>query len=162
MMILSHWFRRLPLAGTRSATSLVDSELMVNYTPQILIVEDEPAVRHLLVRALAEDGYAVTALGTAREAMQMIQNVDFEVIIVDMSLPDADGIDVVRQIHSDVPYVQVLAISGMMVADLPSAVRSAGAGATLMKPATSRMVRAAIQQLLKPRSEPIGIAAIAS
>ena len=134
----------------------------MNYAPQILIIEDEPAIRRFLVRALAEDGYAVTALGTAREAMQMIENVDFEAIIVDMSLPDADGIDVVRQIHVDFPYVPVLAISGMMVADLLRAVRSAGAGAALMKPVTSRTVRAVIQHLLERSSEPMEVAAIAS
>jgi DNA-binding NtrC family response regulator len=132
------------------------------YIPQILIVEDEPAVRHLLCRALADDGYAVTALGSAREALRAVQEVDFEVIIVDMSLPDADGIDVVRQIHSDVPHVQVLAISGMMVADLSRAVRSAGAAATMMKPTTGGRVREAIHQLLKPLSEARAIAAMAS
>lgn len=133
----------------------------MSYVPQILIVEDEPAVRHFLDHVLAVDGYAVTALGTAREALQAVQDVDFAVIIVDMSLPDADGIDVVRLIHAHVPYVPVLAISGMMVSDLPIAVRSVGAAATLMKPTTGRKVRAAIQQLLKPRSEPSGIAAVA-
>ena len=133
----------------------------MNYAPPILIIEDEPAVRHFLVRALGDAGYAVTAVGTAGQARQMIDNVDFEVIIVDMSLPDADGVDLVRQIHSDIPYVQVLAISGMIVADLPRVVKLAGAGATLLKPVTSRTVRVAIQHLLRRRSEPIGIAAIA-
>ena len=132
------------------------------YIPQILIVEDEPAVRHLISRALADDGYAVTALGTAREALRAIQDIDFEVVIVDMSLPDADGIDVVRQIHSEVPHVQVLAISGMMVADLLRAVRSAGAAATLMKPTTGGRIRETVHQLLKPRGEPRAIAAVAS
>ncbi len=132
------------------------------YTPQVLIVEDEPAVRELLSRVLADDGYAVTGVGTAREALRVVQNADFEVIIVDMSLPDADGIDLVRQIHSDVPYVQVLAISGMMVADLPQTVRSAGAAATLMKPTTGGKVRAAIHQLLTPRIESRVIAGVAA
>jgi CheY-like chemotaxis protein len=131
------------------------------YIPQILIVEDEPAVRYLLGRALTDDGYSVTALGTAREALRAVQDVDFEVIIVDISLPDADGIDVIRQIRSDVPHVQVLAISGMMVADMLSAVRSAGAAATLLKPTTGERVREVVGQLLNPRCEPSAIAAVA-
>jgi CheY-like chemotaxis protein len=131
------------------------------YIPQILIVEDEPAVRYLLGRALTDDGYAVTALGTAREALRAVQDVDFEVIILDISLPDADGIDVIRQIHSDVPHVQVLAISGMMVADLLRAVRSAGAAATLMKPTTGEKVREVVRQLLNRRCEPRAITAVA-
>ena len=131
------------------------------YIPQILIVEDEPAVRHFLGRALTDAGYAVTTLGTAREALRAVQDVDFEIIIVDISLPDSDGIDVIRQIHSDVPHVQVLAISGMMVADLLRAVRSAGAAATLLKPATGERVREVVRQLLNRRCEPGTIAAVA-
>jgi CheY-like chemotaxis protein len=134
----------------------------LRYTPQVLIVEDDPAVRELLGRVLADDGYAVTAVGTAREALRAVQNVDFEVIIVDMSLPDADGSDLVRQIHSDVPYVQMLAISGMMVADLQQTVRSAGAAATLMKPTTGEKLRAAVHQLLTKRIESGAIAGVAA
>ena len=145
--------------GVQYLLSIRGLELL--YIPQILIVEDEPAVRDFLDCVLADDGYSITALGTAREALRALQDVDFEAIIVDMSLPDADGIDLVRQIHSDVPYVPVLAISGMMVAELPRAVRSAGAAATLMKPTTSRKVRQAIHQLLEPRSESGAITAAA-
>lgn len=134
----------------------------LHYIPQVLIVEDEPAVRELLGRGLAADGYAVTALGTAREALHAVHNIDFEVVIVDMSLPDADGIDLVRQIHTDVPHVHVVAISGMMVADLSRAVRSAGAAATLMKPTTREKLRAAIHQLVTPRVESRAITSVAA
>jgi CheY-like chemotaxis protein len=145
--------------GVQYLLSVRGLELL--YVPHILIVEDEPAIRDFLGGVLADNGYSITALGTAREALRAVQDVDFEAIIVDMSLPDADGIDVVRQIHSDVPYVPVLAISGMMVADLLRAARSAGAAATLMKPTTSGKVRQAIHQLLEPRSESGAITAAA-
>ena len=140
---------------------MIDRGRHLLYIPQILIVEDEPAVRHFLGRALTDDGYAVTTLGTAREALRAVQDVDFEVIIVDISLPDADGIDVIRQIHSDVPHVQLLAISGMMVADMLRVVRSAGAAATLLKPATGERVREVVRELLNRRFESGTIAAVA-
>jgi adenylate cyclase len=131
------------------------------YIPQILIVEDDAAVRDMLARTLEDDGHSVTAVGTAREALRAVQDIDFEVVIVDMGLPDANGIDVVRQIHSEVPHVQLLAISGMMVADLLRAVRLAGAAATLMKPATCRRIRETVNELLAPRRESGAIAAAA-
>ena len=120
----------------------------MSYTPQILIVEDEPAVRDLLSRALAEDGYSVTALGTARQALRAVQDSYFELIILDMSLPDADGMELVRQIHSDVPYTKLLAISGMMVGCVPGAARAAGADSVIIKPTTGRNVCEAIRLLL--------------
>jgi DNA-binding response OmpR family regulator len=122
----------------------------VGYTPQILIVEDEPAVRYLLGHALAEDGYSVTALGTARQALRAVQDSYFELIILDMSLPDADGMDLVRQIHFDVPYTKVLAISGMMVGCVPGAARTAGADSVMIKPTTGRNVCEEVRRLLKP------------
>ena len=120
----------------------------MSYAPRILIVDDEPTVRNLLDRVLMEDGYLVTAVGTAREALQAVREVAFEVIILDMSLPDADGIDVLRQIHSDVPCAQILAYSGMMVGPMLTLARAAGAHATLTKPTTSKRLREAVYGLL--------------
>jgi CheY-like chemotaxis protein len=133
--------------GRRDASSLAGSHIL-SYAPQILVVEDEPAVRNLLDRALAEDGYLVTAVGTARQALQAVRDAAFEVIILDMSLPDADGLDVLRQIRLDIPEVQVLAFSGMMVGAMLSLARAAGADATLAKPTTSRKLREVVYGLL--------------
>jgi CheY-like chemotaxis protein len=122
--------------------------LNLSYAPQILIVEDEPAVRKLLDRVFAEDGYFVTAVGTGRQALRELQDTAFEVIILDMSLPDADGPEVLREIRADLPRVPVLALSGMMGNAMQTAARAAGADATLAKPATVRKLREAVYRLI--------------
>jgi DNA-binding NarL/FixJ family response regulator len=55
-----------------------------------------------------------------------------------LSLPDGDGLEVIRQIHSESLPSKILAISGYMVGDVPHAALSAGATATLSKPTRLR------------------------
>lgn len=72
----------------------------LDYAPRILIVDDEPAVRALFDCHLAEDGYRVTAVETGRQALAAVQKTTFDVIVVDLSLPDIDGIEAIRNFHA--------------------------------------------------------------
>ena len=118
--------------------------------PRILIVDDDPAVRALFARFLAEDGYHVTALGNYREAWAAVRETTYEVIVMDLSLQDIDGIEAIRNFHSCFPWMKILSVSGYMAGCVPSLVLSAGATATLGKPATSWQLRAAVYHLLDP------------
>ncbi|MBV9506701.1 MAG: response regulator [Acidobacteriia bacterium] len=122
----------------------------MGYAAHILVVEDEPLIQKLIRRALAADGYSVTAVGTARQALENIQNATFDVVVLDMSLPDEDGIETLRQIRADAPYTPVVAISGMMVSPMRRAARAAGAQATLSKPMRFEKLRDAVSGLAKP------------
>lgn len=120
----------------------------LEYAPRVLIVDDERAVRVVFERYLAEDGYNVTAVDTCRRAMAAAQNTRFDVIVVDLSLPDIDGLEAIRNFRSDFPWMKILAVSGYMAGCVPSLVLSAGASATLGKPATSWQLREALYRLL--------------
>ena len=61
----------------------------MSYAPRILIVEDEPSVRALFEEILSGDGYYMTAVGTAGQALYPIRNFEFDLIILDRSLPDS-------------------------------------------------------------------------
>lgn len=106
----------------------------LSYAPRILIVDDEPDVRAFFEQSLSEDGYHVTAVGTARQGLRALSDAEFHIVVLDLSLPDGDGLEVVRQIRGEHPHVSILAISGYMVGDMPSIAIAAGASATLMKP----------------------------
>ena len=122
----------------------------VEYAPRILIVEDEPAVRALFERQLGEDGYHVTAAETCQQALTAARKTTFNVVVMDLSLPDIDGIEAIRQFRSDFPWMKILAVSGYMTACVPSLVLSAGATAVLAKPATEWELREAVYRLLDP------------
>jgi DNA-binding response OmpR family regulator len=110
---------------------LADWTSDLSYAPRILIVDDEPQLRSFFEQTLLEDGYYVTAVATARQGLRALSDGEFQVVVLDFSLPDADGLEVVRQIRGEYPDVSILAISGFMVGDMPSIALAAGATATI-------------------------------
>jgi DNA-binding NtrC family response regulator len=114
----------------------------------VLVIEDETDVQVLLKEILADDGYHVTLAPTARQALAVIRDTGFDVVIADLSLPDADGLDLVRHIGAESPHVHVIAISGFMAAMSPAALHRAGAAATLQKPFTAEQLLDSVSKLL--------------
>jgi two-component system KDP operon response regulator KdpE len=79
--------------------------------PLVLVVDDEAAIRKFLRVALAAHGYRVAEAGTARGALSHAATDRPDAMILDLGLPDGDGVDVVRQIRewSAMPIVIVSA-----------------------------------------------------
>ncbi len=67
----------------------------------ILLVEDEPHVRRALARSLEAWGHELTEAGSAELALAAIAAIDFDLIVLDVNLPDATGWDVLRRRQSD-------------------------------------------------------------
>jgi two-component system, NarL family, invasion response regulator UvrY len=130
----------------------------LSYAPRILIVDDETSVRVLFGEVLSEDGYYITAVGTGRQAMRTLRDFEFDLIILDMSLPDRDGAELIDHIRSEAPHLSILAVSGFMVGGMHDIAISAGATATLAKPTTPHELRQAVYRLLDPSCAWIGTA----
>jgi CheY-like chemotaxis protein len=103
--------------------------------PSILVVDDEPLIVEYLKRLLEEQGHTVQAANHAVEAMELLRHRP-AVAIVDLLLPDIDGIEVIRSIKQVLPETSVIAISGIEYDgfDPLDAARKVGADATLKKP----------------------------
>lgn len=130
----------------------------MGYAPRILIVEDEPTVRSLFEEVLSGDGYYITAVGTARHALHTLRNFEFDLVILDMSLPDRDGAELLGHIRSESPHLKILAASGFMAGGMHEVATSAGATATLMKPTTPSELLRAVYRLLDPSGTWMGAA----
>jgi two-component system KDP operon response regulator KdpE len=80
---------------------------------RVLVVDDEPAIRRLLKTTLRPQGYQVVEAETGREALGQIRAENPDVLILDLGLPDIDGIELIRAIRaeSQVPII-VLSIRG--------------------------------------------------
>jgi len=126
----------------------VTGGLALTYAPRILVVDDEYEIRTFFTRILSLDGHLVTAVATARHALAAVRNGEFEVVVLDLSLPDSDGLELTRQIRGEIPHLHILAISGFMVGDMPREALAAGASATLPKPTTSSALRWSVSELL--------------
>ena len=80
----------------------------------VLIVDDEAEIRASLEEILSEEGYGVASAGTAAEAITLLQDAPYDVVLLDIWLPDRDGLDVLADIHAFAPenLPEVIIISG--------------------------------------------------
>ncbi|MHB8574628.1 MAG: hybrid sensor histidine kinase/response regulator [Dehalococcoidia bacterium] len=66
----------------------------------ILVIDDEPSIRQLLVAALSDDGHAVEAVGDATSGLELLAARDFDLIITDVKMPGIDGIEFYRRVQA--------------------------------------------------------------
>jgi two-component system nitrogen regulation response regulator NtrX len=95
----------------------------------VLIVDDETEIRNTLEGILREEGYAVTTTGTATEGLELLRDASYDVVLLDIWLPDADGLDTlaeIRRLESANPP-EVIMISGH--GTIESAVKATKLGA---------------------------------
>lgn len=95
----------------------------------VLIVDDEPEIRESLAAILADEGYTVTSAGTATEALQLIRDAAYDLVLLDIWLPDRDGLETLADIRrlelSRIPEVIIISGHGTIEA----AVRATKLGA---------------------------------
>lgn len=78
----------------------------------ILVVDDEEGIRQSLGGILTDEGFEVISAKDGDEALVMVAEELPDLILLDIWLPDIDGIEVLRRIKNDYPYLQVVMISG--------------------------------------------------
>ncbi len=78
---------------------------------QILIVDDEPGICHVLQQTLAEKEYKVQMAGNASEALERIRDTSFALALVDLLLPDMDGLRLAEAIRLIDPGTPVILMS---------------------------------------------------
>jgi two-component system nitrogen regulation response regulator NtrX len=95
----------------------------------VLIVDDEAEIRESLEGILREEGYVVTTSATATEALELVRDADYDVVLLDIWLPDRDGLETLGEIrrleNSSIPEVVIISGHGTIEA----AVRATKLGA---------------------------------
>ncbi|RZL48387.1 MAG: sigma-54-dependent Fis family transcriptional regulator [Pedobacter sp.] len=74
----------------------------------ILIIDDEIKIRSLLARIIELEGFVVYQAQNAKEGLKILSNQDITVVISDVKLPDANGVELVKQIKTIKSYVEVI------------------------------------------------------
>ena len=78
----------------------------------VLVVDDEPSIGKLLKKELSSPARSVAAAESAHQAREMLRRNTYEVVVLDLRLPDADGLDVLVEIRQHSPDVEVIIITG--------------------------------------------------
>lgn len=80
--------------------------------PRILVAEDNPSVREFVVRSLQGAGYAVTAVNDGQQALDVLVNERFTVLVTDIVMPNVDGIALALKAVRLFPDLRIVMISG--------------------------------------------------
>jgi len=78
----------------------------------ILVVEDEPGIREFLAGALEDEGYEVATAGDVMEALALLHQRAYDLLITDLRMPGAlDGMDLVRRVRAETPEMEVVVLT---------------------------------------------------
>jgi two-component system, OmpR family, KDP operon response regulator KdpE len=99
----------------------------------VLVVEDEPQMRKFIRASLASHGYRIAEAGSATEAVRLITSQNPDLLLLDLGLPDGDGIELTRQLR-DFCRVPIIVISARGREDDKVSALDAGADDYLTKP----------------------------
>lgn len=93
----------------------------------ILVVDDEDALRNVLSSELQSEGYSVVSAADGDEAITILQQKSFDLVLLDIKMPRVDGFEVLRFIKERYAKTKVIMLTGF--ADLKNAIESKKLGA---------------------------------
>jgi two-component system response regulator MprA len=121
---------------------------------QILVVDDEPAVRRALERALQLESYDVELAADGREALDVLAERAPDAIILDVSMPGIDGLEVCRRLRAVGDRTPILMLTARDAIDDRVKGLDVGADDYLVKPFALRELQARLRALLRRTEEP--------
>lgn len=101
---------------------------------KLLIVEDEPNLLSILRKGFAENNNDVSVALDGKTALEMIENYNFDVVILDVMLPDINGIEICRRLRADKNFVPILLLTALGTSENIVTGLNAGADDYLVKP----------------------------
>ncbi len=135
----------------------VDLRAAPSSPASVLVVDDEPAVREALVRALALEGHTVIPATDGQEALDLLAEQRVDLILLDVSMPRIDGLEACRRLRAAGDHTPVLMITARDAVSERVAGLDAGADDYLVKPFALAELRARVRALLR-RQVPVGVA----
>jgi len=118
---------------------------------RVLVVEDDRHIRQFVASTLESEGYRIAAAGSVREANLELGRNQFDLLVLDLGLPDRDGIDFIRDVRSW-SALPILVLSARSLETEKVAALDAGADDYLTKPFGVSELLARVRALLRRRA----------
>ncbi|PTY08346.1 response regulator [Opitutaceae bacterium EW11] len=118
---------------------------------RLLVVDDDLSLRNMLTQALSRHGHAVTQASNGREAWMQLQVGTFDLVLMDLIMPDVEGLETIRRMRSAGTRTKVLAMSGGGRSGTENILKMAhmlGASETIEKPFTAQELMAVVDRML--------------
>ena len=124
---------------------------------RILVIDDDELLRGALRTALEGAGYDVMEAADGKAGLRLQRESGADLVVVDIFMPEQDGLEVIRGLRAEAPQPKIVAISGGGRIGQIDALRAAaafGASRTLQKPFEPRELLTAVRELLAERGPP--------
>ncbi len=124
-------------------------------TPLVLVLDDEPGITLLCQRLLTRHGFEVVSYNQPRQAMEALNSQRFDLLLVDIRLPEIDGFDVIAHAQRVQPDLAVLVMTGFGTVETAIRALRQGVDGLILKPFESgeELVQAARQALMDKQSK---------
>jgi CheY-like chemotaxis protein len=123
---------------------------MAETKEQSILIVDDNSVDRALFRAILEGaGYSVVESSSGKEALTAVEKTSFELMTLDLSMPEMDGFDVLRAVRSKHPELKIIVVSGFRHGSMNQAAKSLGAATTLDKNLATDLLLPMVRDLLK-------------
>ena len=119
---------------------------------KILVVDDEPTIVSFVTRALRARGYDVDAAENGLDALELIRMGGYAVVVLDLRLPDIDGVDVLRRTLEERPDQQVIVLSALPDVDTKVRCLDIGAADYITKPFSLTELIARVRRRVRQRA----------
>jgi two-component system response regulator PilR (NtrC family) len=124
-------------------------ERMADARASILLVEDEPGIQLAIRGLLRRDGHDTRVASTGSEAVEMVTDGSFDLVLTDLSLPDdVSGLDLVRHVHEQSPATPVVLITAYGSEHIAREAVEAGAFDYVPKPFNNDELRSVVRRAL--------------
>lgn len=120
---------------------------------RILVVDDDPDIRQVLLDRMSAYGYAVETAIDGREALDALRRGRFDGMLLDMRMPQVDGIEVLRQARLQRPDMPVVMVSALSAKEQVARATAQGACAYLIKPFDAMQLKHTVELCFGPASE---------
>ncbi len=123
-------------------------------TNSILIIDDEAFLRRSLSLILERNGYLVTCASNAQQGLQLLQSGAYDLMFLDIKLPDRSGMSILPEIRQHYPEMPVLILTAH--ATLETAIEAVHQGARdyLLKPIDPEHILVRVREVLLERGQP--------
>ena len=125
---------------------------------RILLIEDHQRLAQTIVEGLGIHGFGVDSVETADDGMAALRGIGYDALILDLSLPDRDGFDVICELRTAGNRIPVLILTARDGVDDRVAGLDKGADDYLLKPFAMKELAARLRVLLRHSDGPLGTA----
>jgi DNA-binding NtrC family response regulator len=118
-------------------------------TARILVVDDDENIRKVITTILADEGYTVESADTAKKAIETTKRRFFNLALIDIRLPDMEGIELLARMRDSTPRMRKIIITGYPTLQNAIEAVNKGADAYILKPFDMERVLETIKEQLK-------------